>query len=163
MPDILEKINKLASLGGYSLNPNDIISKSLIESDILEQQSLLNALRSTIELLQIQLTAVQTESESQAGLTDDVINQAPEEVEKAKKKSLILKQFIHSIVEDDEFILNKLTRENRSANEFYYKNMQPLKDQARQIESQLKELVDLQKRCDALKQKIMGYQANRLY
>lgn len=153
MAQYLAKINKLASIVGYSANSLDRLPIMILEDDIANltadnaaKRQALSTINEELEKVKLEFSALKEEEKS---LDLDI----QKELENCHTRVQILKHYTDTIENKEEFLINKVTREIEAHNQVFYDQLKELHNKASEIHEEFEQMRALQRECDEMRQK----------
>lgn len=152
MSNYKERIEKLSSITGHSLNANDRFVVSSLQSTQSDMLAEIEAKKGLLQFLNEQEEAVEAELKTQLELDATYLEELKGEVEAIQQKSKILTAYI-SVIKSDEFIINKMNTEAILYNQKCRANIMPLVERSHLVRQEFNQVKELYNRYMELVQK----------
>ena len=154
MADPIERINQLAASSGFPQDPDENMAISVLEDEIANFRMESAVLKETIKLVEAQLESSEDELKAKQEQFENFVDRAIEDTENAKKKSEILQAYMSTITDTNAFMLNQIAAQNEDYSSQVHSKCSRVHERANQVRTELKEMCELIKECESLKQQI---------
>lgn len=152
MSNYKERIEKLSSITGHSLNVNERFVVSSLQSTQSDMLAELEAKKNLLQFLNEQEEAVTAELRTQLELDATYLEELKGEVEAIQQKSKILTAYI-GVIKSDEFVINKMNTEAILYNQECRSKIMPLVERSHSVRSDFNEAKGLHNKYLELVQK----------